>query len=162
MLEIDWSSVFSPVLPVAEIVLRGSLVYLFLFVVLRVMRHQAGALNITDLLLVVLIADAAQNAMGKDYSSVTEGAVLVATIAAWDYTLDWMGFHFPKTRRFIHPQPLPLIQNGIIMRRNLRRELITEEELMTQLREQGVDKISEVRRCYLEADGRVSVIKKED
>jgi uncharacterized membrane protein YcaP (DUF421 family) len=66
-------------------VLRGTLVYLFLFAVLRVMRHQA------DLLLVVLIVDAAQNAMGSEYTSVTEGAILVATIAAWDYALDWLG-----------------------------------------------------------------------
>lgn len=160
MLEIDWQSVFSPSTPIAEIILRGTLVYLFLFVVLRIMRHQAGALNITDLLLVVLIADAAQNAMGSDYKSVTEGAILVATIAAWDYVLDWLGFHFPKTRRFIRPEPLPLIRDGVMLRQNMRQQLITEEELMTQLREQGVDEVSKVIRCWLEGDGRISVIKK--
>jgi uncharacterized membrane protein YcaP (DUF421 family) len=162
MLEIDWISVFAPATPIAEVVLRGTLVYLFLFVVLRVMRHQAGALNITDLLLVVLIADAAQNAMGSAYTSVTEGAILVATIAAWDYALDWLGFHFPKTRRFIRPEPLPLIRDGVMLRRNMRQQLITEEELMTQLREQGVDRVGDVRRCWLEGDGRVSVIRKAE
>jgi uncharacterized membrane protein YcaP (DUF421 family) len=161
MLDFDWQSVFSPELPLAEIVLRGTLVYLFLFVVLRLMRRQAGAFNITDLLLVVVIADAAQNAMGKDYKSVTEGALLVATMAAWDFVLDWLGFHFPKTRRFIRPEPLPLIQDGVLLRHNMRRALVTEEELMSQLREQGVQSLQQVKKCALEGDGRVSVIKKE-
>lgn len=162
VLAIDWQSVFSPSTPLAEIVLRGSMVYLFLFIVMRVMRHQAGALNITDLLLVVLIADAAQNALGSDYKSVTEGAILVATIAAWDYLLDWIGFHFPKARRFIRPEPLPLIRDGVMLLHNMRRELITEEELLTQLHEQGVETPAQVRKCWLEGDGRVSVIRKED
>lgn len=162
MLEIDWSSVFFPATSLAEIVLRGSLMYLFLFVVLRVMRHQVGALNITDLLLIVLVADAAQNAMGSDYKSFTEGAILVATIAAWDFILDWMGFHFPKTRRIIRPEPLPLIRHGMLLRRNMRKALVTEEELLTQLREEGVQSPTQVKECLLESDGSISVIKKED
>ncbi|HEX5055828.1 MAG TPA: YetF domain-containing protein [Gammaproteobacteria bacterium] len=162
MLGLDWHSIFSPELPLTEVILRGTIVYLFLFIVLRLMRHQAGALNITDLLLVVVIADAAQNAMGKDYKSVTEGAVLVATMAAWDFALDWLGYHFPKTRRFIRPEPLPLIQDGMLLRRNMRRALVTEDELMTQLREQGVRSPEQVKRCVLEGDGHISVIKKED
>lgn len=157
----DWHSIFSPSTPLLEIVLRGTIVYLFLFVVLRVMRHQAGAINITDLLLVVLIADAAQNAMGADYKSITEGVILVATIAAWDYALDWLSFRFPRLQRLIQPPPLPLIQNGMMLRRNMRRELISEDELLAQLRENGVESISKVKNCWLEGDGKLSVIKKE-
>lgn len=161
MLELDWHSVFSPELPLAEIVLRGTLVYLFLFIVLRLMRHQAGALNITDLLLVVVIADAAQNAMGKDYRSVTEGALLVATMAAWDFAFDWLGYRFPKARRFFRPEPLPLIRDGVLLLRNMRKALVTEDELMTQLHEQGVQSPQQVKQCLLEGDGHISVIKKE-
>jgi uncharacterized membrane protein YcaP (DUF421 family) len=161
MLEFDWQSVFIPALPLAEIVLRGTLVYLFLFIVLRVMRREAGALNITDLLLVVVIADAAQNAMGRDYKSVTEGALLVGTMAAWDFALDWVGYHFPKARRFLRPQPLPLIRDGMLLRRNMRRALVTEDELMSALREQGVQSPAQVKKCVLEGDGHISVIKKE-
>ena len=84
-LQIDWESVFVPSLSILEVILRGSLIYLFLFIVLRVLRRGAGAIGISDLLVVVLIADAAQNAMGSQYRSVTEGVVLVLTIVAWDY-----------------------------------------------------------------------------
>ncbi len=161
MLTPDWQSVFIPAISIAEIVLRGTLVYLFLFVVLRIMRRQAGGLNITDLLLVVLIADAAQNAMGSQYKSVTEGVILVATIAGWDYTLDWLGYRMPKLRRLIHPESLLLIQHGRLLRQNMRHALITEEELLAQLREQGVENPGEVKSCALEGDGQLSVVKKK-
>ncbi|HEX6186107.1 MAG TPA: YetF domain-containing protein [Pyrinomonadaceae bacterium] len=161
LLQVDWKSVFVPTVSLAEIVLRGTFVYLLLFFVLRVLRREAGALGISDLLVVVLIADAAQNAMSSEYKSVTEGAVLVGTIVGWDYLLDWLGFNFPTLGRVLRPAPLPLVKDGQLLRRNMRKEMITTEELMSLLREQGVESLDEVRRCYLEGDGHVSVIKSD-
>lgn len=161
LLLIDWESIFVPSLNLLEIFLRGTIVYLFLFSLMRVLRRQAGAIGIPDLLLVVLIADAAQNAMSNEYKSITEGLILVGTIAFWDYFLDWLGYRFPKLKRLVRPAPLLLIKNGRIQRRNLRQEMITEEELMAELRQQGVDKVEEVEKSCLEGDGHISVIKKE-
>src|SRR5215208_1128450 len=161
LLQIDWKAVFVPTVSPLEIVLRGTFVYLLLFFVLRVLRREAGALGISDLLVVVLIADAAQNAMSSEYKSVTEGAVLVGTIVAWDYSLDWLGYRFPAVQRLLRPAPLPLIKEGRVLRQNLRKEMITMEELMGQLREQGVESVGEVKRCCLEGDGQISVIKYE-
>ncbi len=159
--QVDWKAAFVPTVSVAEIVLRGSVVYLFLFFVLRVLRREAGAVGISDLLVVVLVADAAQNAMASEYKSVTEGAILVGTIAAWDYFLDWLSYKSARVRRLLRPSALPLVRDGRILRRNMRREMITEEELLSQLREQGVESVEEVKSCRLEGDGHFSVIKKE-
>lgn len=159
LFQIDWNSAFVPTVSVAEMVLRGTLVYLLLFFVLRVLRREAGALGISDLLVVVLIADAAQNAMASEYKSITEGAVLVGTIVAWDFFLDWLGYRFPSIQRLLRPAPLPLIKDGRVLRQNLRKEMITMEELMSQLREQGVESVEEVKACRLEGDGHISVIK---
>jgi len=156
--QVDWKSVFIPSLSIAEIILRGTFVYLVLFFILRLLRREAGALGISDLLVVVLIADAAQNAMASEYKSITEGAILVGTIATWDYFLDWLGYRFPRVQRLLRPAPLPLIKDGRMLKRNMRQEMITEEELMGQLREQGVEDVKEVKKCYLEADGQISVI----
>ncbi|MET0646689.1 MAG: YetF domain-containing protein, partial [Pyrinomonadaceae bacterium] len=158
----DWNSAFVPTVSVAEMVLRGTLVYLLLFFVLRVLRREAGALGISDLLVVVLIADAAQNAMASEYKSITEGAVLVGTIVAWDFFLDWLGYRFPSIQRLLRPAPLPLVEDGRMIRRNMRKEMITTEELMSLLREQGVESVEEVKTCFLEGDGHISVIKKEN
>lgn len=162
-LNVDWNRLFIPDTPVLEIFVRGTIVYLTIFALLRfVLARQAGTVGITDLLVVVLVADAAQNAMAGDYQSIPDGIILVATIIGWAYALDWLGFHFPTFQRWIFPPPLPLIEDGKLMHRNLRKELISREELMTQLRLQGVEDISEVRRAFMEGDGRISVVTYED
>jgi uncharacterized membrane protein YcaP (DUF421 family) len=161
ILQIDWKSVFTPTLHIGEIFLRGSIVYLALFFILRLLRREAGALGISDLLVVVLIADAAQNAMGSEYKSITEGLILVGTIALWDYLLDWLSYRFPRVRRVLQPSPLLLIKDGRILRQNLKREMITVEELKEQLREHGVEDVKAVKKCYLEGDGHISVLTRD-
>jgi uncharacterized membrane protein YcaP (DUF421 family) len=158
-LGVKWESIFVPSGSVIEIILRGSLIYLFLFFLMRILRRQAGAIGISDLLVVVLIADAAQNAMANEYHSFTEGAILILTIFFWDYFLDWLSYRVPRLRLYLRPAALSLIKDGKLQRNSLRQEMITLEELMGQLREQGVEKVEEVKNCYLEGDGHISVIK---
>jgi uncharacterized membrane protein YcaP (DUF421 family) len=158
----DWSEIFVPDTPLLEIIIRGTIMYLALFALLRfVLKRQAGTIGITDLLVVVLIADAAQNAMSADYKSVADGILLVFVIVFWAFALDWLGYHSKALGRFVHPPPLPLVEDGQVRPRNLRRELITEEELMSQLREQGVEDIAQVKRAQMEGDGRISVVTKD-
>jgi uncharacterized membrane protein YcaP (DUF421 family) len=160
IINIDWHSVFVPSTSILEIILRGTLVYLLLFIVLRFLRRSAGAIGISDLLVVVIIADAAQNAMGSKYESVTEGAVLVLTIVAWDYLFDRLAFSVPSLRPILRPAPLLLIKDGKLQPRNLRKEMISEDELIGELREQGVENVEEVKSSYMESDGHISVVKK--
>ncbi len=157
---VDWSSVFAPTMHLAELVVRGALMYGFLFALLRVRRREAGSIGIADVLVIVLVADASQNAMAGGYTSVTEGVVLVLTIALCDYMVEWLVFRFPWLRHWLRPAPLPLIRDGHVVRHNLRKELITKDELMAQLREQGIETIAQVKLCYLEGDGHMSVIQR--
>lgn len=158
LLQVDWKSLFVPTGSLLEIFIRGTVVYLLLFFVLRFLRRETGAIGIADLLMIVIVADAAQNAMAGEYQSITEGIVLVGTIAFWDYALDWLGYRFPLIQRLVRPAPLLLVKNGRMLRRNMRQEMITDEELMSQLRQQGIESVSEVKKCYLEGDGRISII----
>jgi uncharacterized membrane protein YcaP (DUF421 family) len=161
LIGIDWAKTFVPDTPLLEIFLRGTVVYLALFVLLRVvLKRESGGVSITDLLVIVLIADAAQNAMADDYSSIPDGILLVATLIFWSYALDWLAYHFPWIERLIHPRPLPLIKDGRVLRDRLREELITESELASQLRLQGVEDPAEVKAAYMEPDGGVSVIER--
>jgi uncharacterized membrane protein YcaP (DUF421 family) len=158
---INWQELFVPKTPLLELVIRGSVMYLFLLALLRVLvRRHIGSLNLMDLLLVVLIADAAQNAMAAEYRSISEGLVLCATLIGWNYLLDWLAFKSKFVAGLLEPAPLPLVRNGKIQHRNLRQELITKEELWSQLREQGVSQLAEVKLAFIEPDGAVSVIKK--
>jgi uncharacterized membrane protein YcaP (DUF421 family) len=131
-----------------------------LFLIFRfILRRDVGAVGIADILLLVIIADAAQNAMSGGYSTYTEGAILVMTIVGWNWLLDWASFRYPSLRRLAQPARLTLIRNGVAQRRNLRREFITTEELDAKLREHGIEKIAQVKAAYLEEDGEISVIR---
>src|SRR5262245_49155364 len=123
---VDWHGVLVPNTPLLEIIVRGTIVYLALFLLLRlVLKRQSGTVAVTDLLVVVLIADAAQNAMANDYKAVPDGLFLVATIVFWSYALDWLGYRFHWVGRFIYPPPLELIRDGKILWRNLGKELVS-------------------------------------
>lgn len=159
----DWKSIFLPDTPILEIFLRGSLMYLALFIMLRlILKRQTGTLGMTDLLLITLLADAAQNAMAGEYTSITDGILLVATIIFWNYLFDWLSYQSEWLGRLIEPPPLPLIKDGKMLRRNMRQEFITEDELMMQLRQQGLDDVSKVKHAYIESDGQISVIEHKE
>lgn len=158
---IDWHNAFVPSVSPLEIVLRGTIIFLALFVMLRVFRRQSGNLALADLLLVVLIADASQNGMAADYHSVTEGLILVGTLVFWSWSLDWLGYRIPAFGRWVFPEPLKLVENGRLNRKHMHRELITYDELMAVLREQGIEKLQDVRIAQLEGDGQISVMKFE-
>jgi uncharacterized membrane protein YcaP (DUF421 family) len=157
--QVPWAELFALSLPLAEIVVRGSAMYWFLFLLLRfVLRRNAASVGVADILLLVLLADAAQNAMAGDYRSISDGMVLVSVLLGWNYLLDWLAYRFEAVARFVDPPPLILVRNGQMVRRNMRAEHITEDELESKLREQGIDSISTVKAMYLEPDGGFSVI----
>jgi uncharacterized membrane protein YcaP (DUF421 family) len=158
-LAIDWRTLFVPTVHPGEIFFRGSVVYLFIFAAMRLFRRQAGTLGISDLLVVVLIADAVQNAMASEYKSITDGLLLVATILFWEYALDWLAYRYPRVRPLLQSGPLLLIENGRLQAEHLRKHMVSEDELLAQLREHGLESADQVKRSYLEGDGRISVIR---
>lgn len=162
MFDVDWDSLFVPSGSLVDILLRGTLMYLGLFLVLRfLLRRQTGGLGISDVLVVVVIADAAQNGMAGEYKSITEGFLLVLTIVFWDFVIDWVGHRFEPLKRLARPEALLLVRDGALVEDNLEREKITHEELRAQLRLQGVDDVADVSKAYIEGDGRVSVIRRK-
>src|SRR5262245_66402165 len=87
-----------------ELIVRGTLIYWFLFLLFRfVLRRDAGSLGLADILVIVIIADAAQNGMAGDYKSVGEAMVLVGTLAFWNYWIDWMSYRYRWFERFAEP-----------------------------------------------------------
>ena len=140
---IDLAALFRITVDPLEIVVRGTVMYWFLFALFRfVLRRDVGSIGIADVLLVVLIADASQNAM-----------------AGWNYALDWAAFHVPALRRVVEPPPLPLIRDGTMVRRNMRRELVTVDELRAELRAHGIETFEQVKLAFMEAYGEITIIR---
>ncbi len=161
LFEIDWHNMFSPTSSVLEIIVRGTLTYWFCYGYIRYFRRGPGQLSISDLLLITLISDASQNAMAGSYESVTEGFVLVGTLVFWDFFIDWLGYRSVFFKKVAGPDPVPLVLDGVMQRQNMKREIISEDELMGLLRINGVDDVTNVKTCYIEGSGNLSVIEKK-
>jgi len=163
MLDVDWQELFSFSVPAAELVVRGTAMYWFLFLLFRfVVRRDAGGVAMADILVLVIVADAAQNAMAGEYRSVTDGMTLVATIVFWNYLLDWLCYRFPALEQVLQPRPLLLVKDGRMLLDNMRRQMLTREELLAKIREEGLEDLKAVKRAYMESDGKISVIKKKE
>ena len=159
---LDWGELFGLSVPPLELVVRGTALYLFLLVLFRVViKRRVGAIGMADILVLVIISDASQNAMAGEYKTVTDGFILIVTIIFWNVAFDWACFRFPRLQRLLEPPPLLLIEDGRLLWRNLRVEFISESELMSKLRENGVEDPAEVQKAYLEPNGQVTVLKKK-
>jgi uncharacterized membrane protein YcaP (DUF421 family) len=158
----NWQDIFAPSEPALETIIRGSVMYLVLFFLLRLtLKRVGGNISLGEVLMIALVAAAAQNAMARNHTSVTDGIILVATIAFWSYTLDWLAHRFPWFERYYSPPPILLVKNGKIIHANLRRELITEAELWSQLRNFDIERLAEVAEAYIENDGHITVIRRD-
>ncbi len=158
----DWEVLFSFSVPAVEILVRGSVMYLFLFTLFRfVIRRDIGSVGIADLLILVIVADAAQNGMSGSSESLADAMLLVATLIGWNVLFDWASYRFPSFRAFAQPQPLKLVENGRMIARNMRREFISEDELWNKLHQEGIETLDQVKVAYMEADGQISVVHKK-
>ncbi|SDK54533.1 Protein of unknown function [Methylophilus rhizosphaerae] len=152
-------SVFYLTVPLWEIILRGTIVFWFLFLIFRsILRRSMGDVSIGDFLFVAIMADASQNAMSGDAKSVADGLALVSVLVSWNVLIDWLSYRSPWVRRIMEAPPIVLVCNGILQTRAMRREFITREDIMAKLRESGMDNLADIKQMQLETDGQISVI----
>jgi len=159
---IEWDRLFVFTVSPFELFIRGSIVYLLVFLLMRLFRREPGTVGIADLLMVVLIADASQNAMSKDYHSVLDGLVLILTIVFWNYAIDWLTVRSSLIEKLAHPAPIALAREGSMIPDNMRRQFVTQNQLMSILRQHGIEALSDVKAAYIEGSGHTSVIPRQD
>lgn len=161
-MSIDWNALFTFTVSPLELFVRGSIVYLFLFLVFRtILKRDIGAIGVADVLLLVLVADAAQNAMAAEYRSISDGLVLISTILGWNLLFDYLAYRFRFFHRLLEPPPILLVRDGKILHNNLRREYLSVDDLQSKLREYGIADVAEVRQAFMESDGTVTVIRRQ-
>jgi uncharacterized membrane protein YcaP (DUF421 family) len=161
LLPADWLSFLTPGTPLLELVARGSVLYFGILFMTRLMpRRTGGELAMMDLIFVLLIAEAAAHAMGE-YTSVADGVVMIATLMGWNYLINSLSYRVPLIERLVSSPPLQVVRDGELLRRNMRREFLTEEELMSRLREDGISDVKEVKSAHIEGNGKISVVPKK-
>jgi len=149
-----------PELGVAELLVRGVLMYAIVFVLLRlVLRRNVGGIGTMDVLVIVLVSEVAGQGFLPDSRSIVDSAIVILVILSCSYAIEWAQYRFPAFERLTREPRLKLIEDGRLLRQNMRREFVTEEELMAQIRENGCEDCQEIKAAYIEADGRISIIK---
>ncbi len=158
----DWGSILDLTLPLGELIARGTVTFLALLVLMRVIgQREAGGLGITDILLVVLVAEAAAPGLHGSAESVGDGIVVVASIVFWSVAVDAAAYKSPRVARLLKARPKLLTENGKLNRKVMRRELLTEEEVHSQLRLHGIQDIAVVKKAHIEPNGMISVLQRD-
>jgi uncharacterized membrane protein YcaP (DUF421 family) len=159
----DWAKVFLPQVPIFESIIRASVIYLLLFILLRVLlKRESGGTSISDVLLLVLIADAVQNGIQGQAISVADAMILGGTLILWDWLINFLSYHFNWFYHLVHPRPLPVVIDGEIIRKNARRELLTRDDILQEMHLNGIEKLSDVAKATVQGNGAISFIRKEN
>lgn len=145
------------------ILARCVVVYVVVLVGIRLTgKREVGQLTPFDLVLLLLIANAVQNAMTGPDTSLIGGIVAAGTLLLCNAGVSWITWRYRRVRVFVSGTPTVLIQHGEIVAPNLARERITEDELTQALREHGVEQVRDTALAVLEVDGTISVLRRDE
>jgi uncharacterized membrane protein YcaP (DUF421 family) len=151
--------IFLTQVPGWTIALRTALVYLALLAGLRLAgKREIGQLTVFDLVVLLLISNAVQNAMvGTDYS-VTGGLIAAAVLLVGNMLVAQLRLRSSRLRRLVEGTPTLLVLHGEVIPQHLHRESIDEGMLEAAVREHGVSSLADVEMAVLETDGSISVV----
>lgn len=146
-----------------DVALRTSVIYLALLVGLRLTgTRQLGQMSTFDLVLLLIIANAVQNAMVGPDTSLAGGLVAAGVLLGWHQVIDRLRRRSRRAARVLAGEGIMLIHNGVVLAAHCARAGITHEELLQALREHGVGAVADVRLAVLEPDGAISVIRNDE
>jgi uncharacterized membrane protein YcaP (DUF421 family) len=146
-----------------DIVIRGVVVFVFLYVLMRIVgRRELSSLEPFDLILLVILGDAVQQGLTQDDYSMTGAMLAVGTIAILQVSVSWANFKFPKLRSVLDGEPVVIVQDGKPIEKNLKRERVTLDDLAEEARKQNIAKFEDIKWAVMETSGEISFIKKSD
>ena len=144
-----------------DIVLRAIVVFAFLYVLMRIVgRRELSTLKPFDLILLVVLDDAVQQGLTQDDYSLTGAFLAIGTIALLQLGVSYANLRFPRLRPILSGEPIVVVQDGKPIERNLRRERVTMDDLMSAARRQNIAALDDVAWAVMETSGEITFIKK--
>ncbi len=148
---------------VFELVVRATVVFLFLFFVCRIWgRKHLGQLSPFDFILLLIISECFQSALQGEEQSITGGMIALITLVLLNTIVNRITFFSTNLEKIIDGKPKILISNGIVDDEMRKKEVLSYQDLHSALRMEGVMEISEVLQATIEPNGRISVVRKEN
>jgi uncharacterized membrane protein YcaP (DUF421 family) len=144
-----------------DIVLRGIIIFFFLYLLMRVIgRRELSSLEPFDLILLVVLGDAVQQGLTQDDYSLTGALLAIGTIALLQLGVSYTNFRFPRLRPLLDGEPIVIVRDGKAIDKNLRRERMTLDDLTSAMRQQNIAHLDDVQWAVMETSGAISFIKK--
>jgi uncharacterized membrane protein YcaP (DUF421 family) len=144
-----------------DIALRSIVLFGFLSLIMRIVgRRELSSMSATDLVLLIVLGDAAQQGLAQDDYSVTGAMIVISTLAVLQVALSYMGFRFPRLRPALEGEPVVIIQDGKVFERNLRRDRLDLDEVTEEARQKEISSLDDVAWAILEPNGKISFIPK--
>ncbi len=138
---------------------KTAVVYIVLILGLRFLgKRELGQMNIYDLVLIVVLGNAVQNAMINNDNTLGGGIIAAFVLLALNRIFNRVIERSSKIERFMVGQPVLIVNQGHMLHKPMTREGVTKEQVMAALREHGMMKTSEAHMCVLEVDGSISVV----
>ncbi len=148
-------------IPVWELIARGIIVYFFVLVLIRLSgKRQTGQLAPFDLVLLLVLSNAVQNAMNGGDNSVLGGMISATTLVVLNYGIGYITFKSKRLEELIEGRPQVLIHDGKLYEDVLRQQQLTHHELNAALRSEGCACVDDVAFAMLENNGQITVRKK--
>ena len=148
------SNMFHLPVPILEKILRPVIVYIFLVACLRIFgKRELAQLNPFDLVVLLTLSNAVQNAIIGDDNSITGGVIGAFSLLAINWIVVRLLFRHQKLNKALEGTETVLIQRGRVDEEAMKRETLSEMELLTAIRKQGLSDFSEVEKCVLEPNG---------
>ena len=148
-----------------DLVIRGAVIYLFLLFVMRISgNRQLSETTTFDLILLLVISEVTQQAfVGDQDFSITAAVVLILTLVGLDIVLSMVKQHVASAGRVLEGVPMLLIDDGKPVEQTMNKERVDVNEIMATARENyGIDSLEQIQYAVLEADGKISIVKRED
>ncbi|WP_432769989.1 MAG: DUF421 domain-containing protein [Sphingopyxis sp.] len=146
-----------------DIVLRATAMFALLYLLIRLLgKRELGQMTPFELVLLVVMGDLIQQGVTHNDFSLTGALLAICTFAFWALTLSWTTYLFPKTKDLLDGAPRVIVRDGEIVTANLRRDRLTRDEILSEMRLAGIARLSHVAWAILEPQGKISFIKRDD
>lgn len=146
-----------------DIVVRATVIYLFLWMLTRALgKRELAEMTAFELLLLVVVGDLIQQGVTQEDFSVTGAMLAVGTIAVWISLFSYLGWRFRPARNLIEGVPVVVVQDGRPIEPALRLERVVLEEVLESARNQGIADLGDIKLAILEPSGQFSFLQRSD
>ena len=142
-----------------DIPIRATFAFFFLWGLTRALgKRELGQMSAFELVLLITVGDLVQQGVTQEDYSITGAVLATGTVALWVLVFAYLSFRSGRARRTIEGEPVLIVRDGEPLLSALRIERLTVDEVLEEAREQGIDRLGQVRFGFLEPDGKFSFL----